>query len=102
MSLVWKRRVVLVLGIAWCLRISVADLFAQAFSTFDAAKGAQAFRQKAPVPTTADGNIVCEAEEFQIEKPGGWQASNWGSNYYASTLANTFLSRKAYLSAPPE
>lgn len=54
------------------------------------------------------GLIVCEAEEFHVEEEGAegtpercWQARDWGENYYAATLANTFLSRKAYLGAPP-
>ena len=37
-----------------------------------------------------NGLIICEAEEFQVATPG-WQAENWGDNYYAATLANTFL-----------
>ena len=30
------------------------------------------------------------------------RARAWGRNYYASTFANTFLSRKAFLSAPEQ
>jgi hypothetical protein len=54
-----------------------------------------------PVSATADGQLVCEAEEFHVAAPG-WQARPWGTNYYAATLANTFLSRKAYLGAPEQ
>ena len=63
---------------------------------------AQAFRaQGQPVVPAPDGTIFCEAEEFQIQKPG-WKAAKWGENYYAATLANTFLSRKAFLGAPAQ
>lgn len=63
---------------------------------------ATAYRQPGqPVAANADGQLVCEAEEFQVTAPG-WQARPWGTNYYAATLANTFLSRKAYLGAPEE
>lgn len=51
-----------------------------------------------PVAARSDGAILCEAEEFQVVAPG-WEAKPWGTNYYAATLANTFLSRKAYLGA---
>ena len=62
-------------------------------------QAAQALRAKGePVVPAPDGNIFCEAEEFQVEKPG-WQAAAWGKNYYAATFANTFLSRKAFLGA---
>lgn len=60
-----------------------------------------AFRAGQPVATAPDGNIFCEAEEFKVEKPG-WQALPWGRNYYCATLANTFLSRKAFLGAPED
>jgi len=69
---------------------------------FDAAQAARDFRAAAPVLKPFDPSlIVCEAEEFS---PGqaGWQPRNWGDNYYAATLANTFLSRKAYLGAEPQ
>ncbi|HON05774.1 MAG TPA: beta-galactosidase trimerization domain-containing protein [bacterium] len=63
---------------------------------------AQKFRSKnEPVIPAPDGTIFCEAEEFSITK-GAWQAKNWGENYFAATLANTFLSRKAFLSAPEQ
>ena len=65
-------------------------------------KGAQAFRANGePVTLAPDGNYYCEAEEFQVQKPG-WQAKSWGENYYAATLANTYLSRKAFLGAPAQ
>ncbi len=67
-----------------------------------AAAAAAAFRQAdQPVVALADGALVCEAEEFRPMGPG-WQALPWGTNYYAATLANTHLSRKAYLGFPPQ
>lgn len=80
---------------------STSPLFAQADSAVDTARQAQAYRQGQPV-TAANDLIVCEAEEFRVEKPGGWKAQNWGDNYYAATFANSFLSRKAYLGAPEQ
>lgn len=61
------------------------------------AQGSRAKNQ--PVVPSPDGAIICEAEEFRVEKPG-WQAKTWGENYYAATFANSFLSRKAFLGAP--
>ena len=67
-----------------------------------AAAAAADFRSAGqPVTARADGALVCEAEEFRPSGPG-WQALPWGTNYYAATLANTHLSRKAYLGAPPQ
>ena len=63
---------------------------------------AQAYGKARPaVPVQPDGLIVCEAEEFQVRSPG-WEAKPFGTNYYAATLANTFLSRQAYLGAPEQ
>ena len=45
--------------------------------------------------------IFCEAEEFPVVRPG-WQAQNYGADYYAATFGNTFLSRKAFLGAPEQ
>lgn len=42
-----------------------------------------------------------EAESFQVVR-GDWQAKPWGTNYYAATFANTFLSRQEYLGAPEQ
>src|SRR5437667_199138 len=65
-------------------------------------RAAQAYRKAGqPVNPVTDSTIVCEAEEFQVMRPG-WEAKAWGSNYYAATLANSFLSRKAYLGAPEQ
>lgn len=62
----------------------------------------QAYRKPGqPVQPVSDTTIICEAEEFQVTKPG-WQARPWGTNYYAATFANSFLSRKAYLGAPEQ
>jgi hypothetical protein len=71
---------------------------------------AASFRHGEAVEPVAGTPILCEAEEFQVTKPGnagagapqGWRARAWGRNYYASTFANTFLSRKAFLSAGPQ
>jgi hypothetical protein len=48
--------------------------------------------------------ILIEAEEFQPQQSGDaqWRRRKWGENYYAATLANTFLSRKAFLGAPEQ
>ena len=54
-----------------------------------------------PVTPSPDGTILCEAEEFHVDK-GDWRAQAWGANYYAATFANTFLSRKAFLGAPEQ
>ena len=62
----------------------------------------RAFRARGePVIPNPDGSIVCEGEEFEIERPG-WRAQKWGENYYAATFANSFLSRKAFLGAPEQ
>src|SRR2546427_12954818 len=49
----------------------------------------------------AQETIFVEAEEFKVISPG-WEAKKWGTNYYCGTMANTFLSRKAYLGAPEQ
>ena len=68
----------------------------------DSVQAAQEYGRKRPVlRPQPDGLIVCEAEEFQ-SAGGGWQARPWGENYYAATMANTFLSRKAFLAAPKQ
>ncbi|MFN4260255.1 MAG: beta-galactosidase trimerization domain-containing protein [Gemmataceae bacterium] len=68
----------------------------------DNTKAAQSYRSaRQPVTPLSDTTIIAEAEEFHIETPG-WQAKPWGTNYYAATFANTFLSRKAYLGAPEQ
>jgi hypothetical protein len=74
-------------------------LFADEINTPAAA---QAFgKARTAVTVQPDGLIVCEAEEFQVASPG-WKAKPFGTNYYAATLANTFLSRQAYLGAPDQ
>lgn len=67
---------------------------------FAAVEPAQ-YRGGQAVTATADGLLVCEAEEFAVEK-SGWKARPWGENLYAATFANSFLSRKAFLSAPDD
>src|SRR5688500_16426529 len=63
---------------------------------------AQAFGKARPaVMVQPDGLIVCEGEEFHA-RSAGWEAKPFGTNYYAATLANTFLSRQAYLGAPEQ
>lgn len=44
--------------------------------------------------------VFIEAEEF--EPLGGWKVRPWGTNYYAATFANSFLSRLRYLGAPEQ
>ncbi|MCS7045448.1 MAG: beta-galactosidase trimerization domain-containing protein, partial [Gemmataceae bacterium] len=69
---------------------------------FDHSKAAQAYRAaKEPVIASSATTVFCEAEEFQVTTPG-WQAKPFGTNYYAATFANCFLSRKAYLGAPEQ
>ncbi len=53
------------------------------------------------VPARPDGMIHLEAEEFRVLR-GPWQAKSYGENFYVSTFAVTFLSRKAFLAAPPQ
>lgn len=68
----------------------------------DNSKAAQAFRSGSqPVAPVSDTTVVAEAEEFQIKSPG-WQARPFGTNYFAATFANCFLSRKGYLGAPEQ
>ncbi len=64
---------------------------------------AQAYRKnKEPVAPLSETTILAEAEEFQVAGKGGWQAKPFGTNYFAATFANSFLSRKAYLGAPEQ
>jgi hypothetical protein len=66
------------------------------------ARAAQQFRAAGqPVEPISETTVLAEAEEFRIVRPG-WHAEIFGSNYYAATFADTFLSRKAYLSAPEQ
>ncbi|MCC7191889.1 MAG: hypothetical protein IT444_03810 [Phycisphaeraceae bacterium] len=69
------------------------------------AQKAHDYRGVQPVKAEPNGQLVAEAEEFQPlpatdANTPAWKAGNWGENYYAATFANTFLSRKAFLSAP--
>src|SRR5215510_10073546 len=59
-------------------------------------KGGQA------VAPASDTTVIAEAEEFRVDKPGGWKAKPWGENYFVATFANSFLSRKAFLGAPEQ
>ena len=65
---------------------------------------APAYRNTQPVTAQPDGSFAIEAEEFAVRPGGatGWRTMNWGENYYAATLANSFLSRKACLGAPEQ
>jgi hypothetical protein len=68
----------------------------------DFTKAAQAYRPaNQAVQPVSETTILCEAEEFRVQTPG-WQAKPFGTNYYAATFANSFLSRKAYLGAPEQ
>src|SRR5262249_9367455 len=65
----------------------------------DLSRPAQAFRKgKEPVAPVSDTTVIAEAEGFPIAPPG-WQAKPFGTNYFAATFANCFLSRQAYLGA---
>ncbi len=69
------------------------------FTIQDVPQAANRYGRHAPPPTlTPDAATVLEAEEFQPQQ-GAWRPEAYGSNYYVSTFANTFLSRWAYLSA---
>ena len=48
----------------------------------------ESFRKDQPVEAMPDGNLLLEAEEFQLLEPG-WEARKWGENYYAATFANS-------------
>lgn len=87
------------------LFISLSMGWLSAAAEPNGAKLAQDYGKRHPIAAPqADGTILAEAEEFHIPStsPACWRARNWGTNYYASTFANTFLSRKAYLSAPKQ
>ena len=45
--------------------------------------------------------LIAEAEDFTVEGDG-WEVVPYGRNYFASTFAVTFLSRKACLGAPAQ
>ncbi|MFO0965779.1 MAG: beta-galactosidase trimerization domain-containing protein [Gemmataceae bacterium] len=79
-------------------------LFLPAFAAAqleDFSKAAQAFRRERAVVPINDKTVIAEAEEFKVLSPG-WQARPFGTNYYAATFANAFLSRRAYLGAPEQ
>ncbi|HKB38198.1 MAG TPA: hypothetical protein VKD72_17250, partial [Gemmataceae bacterium] len=62
-----------------------------------------AFRKgNQPVQPVSDTTIIAEAEEFRVDRPGGWKVKPWGENYFVATFANSFLSRKAFLGAPEQ
>ena len=88
----------------WVLTLPVSFTLAIEPSAYQAVENAQKLRKNGEaVAVSPDGNLYCEAEEFQVTKPltgGGWKARPWGENYYAATFANSFLSRKAFLGAP--
>ncbi len=59
-----------------------------------------------PVRPLSSNTVVVEAEEMRVrvaegDRPG-FRARPFGTNYYAATLADSFLSRKAYLGAPEQ
>ncbi len=68
-----------------------------------------------PVRALSDTTVIVEAEDLRVATrstgdvghagdagTGGWQPRPFGTNYYAATLADSFLSRKAYLGAPEQ
>jgi hypothetical protein len=62
-----------------------------------------AFRKdNQPVQPVSNTTVIAEAEEFRVDRPGGWKARPWGENYFVATFANSFLSRKAFLGAPEQ
>jgi hypothetical protein len=64
---------------------------------------ASAFGKGRVTKADANGDVIVEAEEFQVDgKKDGWRSKDWGENYYAATFAISFLSRKAFLGAPAE
>ncbi len=73
-----------------------------ALTEFDhVATKASAFGKGRVTKADVNGDVIVEAEEFQVDgKKDGWQSKDWGQNYYAATFAITFLSRKAFLGAP--
>lgn len=89
-------------SILWLTAVLAAISSRGAAAEHDPIAAAQAYgKSRDAVRVQPDGLLVCEAEEFQVRTPG-WQAQPWGTNYYAATFANTFLSRKAYLGAPAQ
>jgi hypothetical protein len=71
----------------------------------DVSPQAQAFRRNNdPVAAISDTTLIAEAEEFRPARPDkpGWLARPFGTNYFAATFANCFLSRQAYLGAPEQ
>ena len=87
-----------VIGLVAVLAATRADA-----QEIDVTQAAQSFRKAGePVRPMNDSTIVCEAEEFHVDKGKGWQAKLFGTNYFAATFANAFLSRRAYLGAPEQ
>jgi len=86
-----------------CLLLGLASAgWAIDAAALRAVKRAQAFRARGEaVQAAPDGTYFCEAEEFKASRQG-WQAQPWGENYYAATIFNAFLSRKAFLGAPEQ
>src|SRR5438552_1472068 len=67
---------VMLLGTIGMIEGWVSTAYPQSLSKVDTAAAAQKFRSaQQPVLPFADGTLVCEAEEFQVEKPG-WMAQN--------------------------
>lgn len=67
----------------------------------DPLREAAAYFANRPVPPLDDRSILVEGEELHVDS-GAWTARPYGTNYYASTFANCFLSRKGYLGAPEQ
>ncbi|MFP4027370.1 MAG: beta-galactosidase trimerization domain-containing protein [Candidatus Brocadiia bacterium] len=98
--LIAAERIKTVSLVVWTLMFVIACISAHPAS--EPAAGAKAYRKPGqPVQPISKETILCEAEEFETEAEG-WQARNWGTNYYCATFANAFLSRQAYLGAPPQ
>ena len=82
--------------------VVATDAAGSPFASKLGAHEAQEYGRSHPVVEAAPGGaIFAETEQFQIEA-GDWQALRWGDNYYCATMANTFLSRKAFLGTPEQ
>lgn len=86
------------------LLLGALGLAAQAAALDNPAALAPIYRATQPAVAQTDGSFILEAEEFAVKSGGaaGWRTMNWGENYYAASLANTFLSRKGCLGAPEQ
>ena len=104
----WRKRLrLLVVLLSGSVTLTAAAAPAQQpklpeFTPRSIVPGAAAYRaQGQPVRPEPNGQIVLEAEEFKLVRPG-WQRKTYGENFYVSTFAVTFLSRRGFLAARPD